>query len=74
VSNDLFHDAPKCDVKLERMVLRVRGDCHGDPAVSSDVTYDVEVSGESGAERLRELVDPRSMLRRSTPGASARAT
>jgi uncharacterized OsmC-like protein len=57
VSNDLFRDAPKFDVKLERVVVRVRGDFEGDPAVSGEVTYDVEVSGEGGPERLRELVD-----------------
>jgi organic hydroperoxide reductase OsmC/OhrA len=57
VSNDLFRDAPKFDVKLGRVVVRVRGDFGGDPAVSSEVTYDVEVSGEGGLERLRQLID-----------------
>ncbi len=57
VSNDLFRDAAKFDVKLERVVVRVRGDFVGDPAVSSEVTYDVEVSGEGGAERLRQLIN-----------------
>jgi putative redox protein len=52
----------------------VRGDFSGEPAVSEDVCYEVEVAGNAPRERLEELVShvdriaeiPNS-LRRGTP-------
>jgi organic hydroperoxide reductase OsmC/OhrA len=55
VSNDLFREAAKDGIALERVVVRVRGDFAGDPAVSGAVEYDVECAG-APAERLEELV------------------
>jgi len=34
VSNDLFREAHKFDVRLDRVVVRVTGDFEGDPAIS----------------------------------------
>jgi hypothetical protein len=34
-----------------------RGDFTGDPAVSTELTYEVDVEGDAPAERLRALVD-----------------
>jgi len=56
-SNDLFREADKFNVRLERVVVRVRGDFEGDPAISGPITYDVEVSGTGGDDSLRQLVD-----------------
>jgi putative redox protein len=44
------------EVLLERVRIVVQGDFGGDPAVSTDVVYDVEVSGDAPRERLEQLV------------------
>src|SRR5919202_5233257 len=56
VSNDLFREARADGIELERVRVVARGDFRGDPPVSTDVTYDVEVTGHAPPERLRELV------------------
>jgi putative redox protein len=56
VSNDLFREAMSSGVALKRVVVRVTGDFVGSPAVSTDVAYDVEISGSGSPEQLRRLV------------------
>jgi putative redox protein len=56
ISNDLFREARREGLALEHVRVVVRGDFTGDPAVSTEVVYDVEVTGQAPAERLRELV------------------
>jgi uncharacterized OsmC-like protein len=56
VSNDLFREARAAGIELARVRVTVRGDFQGDPAVSTDVEYDVEVEGDASRERLEELV------------------
>jgi len=56
VSNDLFREARARGIELERVRVAVRGDFGGDPAVSSDVQYDVEVEGRAAADELVALV------------------
>jgi uncharacterized OsmC-like protein len=56
VSNDLYREAAKEGLELERVVVRVRGDFGVDPAVSTDVEYDVEVEGAAPREQLESLV------------------
>jgi len=56
VSNDLFREAAAMGVALDRVVVRVTGDFIGSPAVSTDVGYEVEISGDAPPETLRELV------------------
>ena len=56
VSNDLFREARAAGIELERVRVTVRGDFSGDPAVSTDVEYDVEIEGDATPDRLRELV------------------
>jgi len=56
VSNDLFREALSSGIALERVVVRVSGDFVGSPAVSTDVVYEVEISGCASPEKLRELV------------------
>ncbi|WP_026211672.1 OsmC family protein [Longispora albida] len=57
VSNDLFREAAAAGITLERVHVRVHGDFTGDPAVSAPIQYEVELSGDAPADRLRELVD-----------------
>jgi len=56
VSNDLFREARREGIVLDRVRVVVRGDFEGDPAVSTDVAYDVEVTGDAPRERLESLV------------------
>jgi uncharacterized OsmC-like protein len=74
VSNDLFREARNDGIELERVRITVHGDFDGDPAVSTDVTYDVEVSGGATREQLEALVakvdaiaEIPNSLRRGTP-------
>jgi putative redox protein len=74
VSNDLFREAGARGIRLTHVRVRVVGDFDGDPVVSQDVSYDVEVAGEASQEQLEQLVShvdaiaeiPNS-LRRGTP-------
>jgi uncharacterized OsmC-like protein len=71
ISNDLFREAPRFGVDLDSVRVTVDGNFSGDPAVSSPVTYDVELSGSGDLEGLARQVDriaeiPNS-LRHGTP-------
>jgi putative redox protein len=44
-------------IALRKVVVRVAGDFQGEPAVSTDIQYEVELSGQASAEELRALVD-----------------
>jgi uncharacterized OsmC-like protein len=57
VSNDLFREAQAAGIALRRVRVRARGDFTGDPAVSTEVTYEVEAEGAAPAARLRALVE-----------------
>ena len=56
VSNDLFREARAEGIDLERVRVTVRGDFNGDPPVSTDVVYDIELEGEAPRGRLEGLV------------------
>lgn len=74
VSNDLFREARAAGITLHRVEVTVHGDFTGDPAVSTEVGYDVRVEGDATDERLRDLVarvdaiaEIPNSLRRGTP-------
>ena len=56
VSNDLFREASARGIRLTHVRVRVVGDFEGDPAVSQDVSYDVELAGGASRQQLAELV------------------
>ena len=56
VSNDLFREAAARSITLHHVQVTVRGDFSGDPAVSEDIVYEVEIDGDAPAERLESLV------------------
>ncbi len=56
VSNDLFREAKVIGIDLDRVRVLVRGDFGGDPAVSTQIAYEVEIVGNASTERLRALV------------------
>jgi hypothetical protein len=70
----LFREAAAAGIRLDQVRVVVRGDFAGEPAVSTGVEYDVELSGDADEGRLAALVArvdavaeiPES-LRRGTP-------
>ena len=56
ISNDLFREARTEGISLDRVRIRVRGDFVGDPAVSTEIDYEVELHGAASRERLEALV------------------
>ena len=57
ISNDLFRDARADGIELRHVRVKVSGDFVGEPAVSEEICYEVEVSGDAPEEQLRALVD-----------------
>ena len=45
------------DIELESVRVKVGGNVVGEPAVSDEILYEVEVKGDAPEERLRALVD-----------------
>ncbi len=56
ISNDLFRDARAAGIKLSRVRVKVGGDFAGEPVVSDEIRYEVEVSGDAPEDRLRALI------------------
>ena len=56
VSNDLFREAAAEGISLTRVRVTVRGDFAGEPAVSDEISYDVDIDGDAAGERLQSLV------------------
>jgi uncharacterized OsmC-like protein len=56
ISNDLFRDARAAGIELRRVRVKVSGDFVGEPAVSDEIRYEVEVDGDASEEQLRDLV------------------
>ena len=57
ISNDLFREAHRFGVELHSVRVTVDGEFSGDPAVSGDISYDVELSGSGDLEALVREVD-----------------
>ena len=57
ISNDLFREARAAGIELSNVRVKVSGDFVGEPAVSDEIQYEVEVAGNVPEDRLRELVD-----------------
>ena len=56
ISNDLFREARASGIELSHVRVRVTGEFVGEPAVSNDIQYEVEVEGDAPEDRLRSLV------------------
>ena len=81
ISNDLFREARALRLEIDRVRVRVRGEFGGDPAVSSEVEYDVELEGdappaqlEALVRRVDEIAEIPNSLRRGTIVRLGRAT
>ena len=57
ISNDLFRDARAVGIELSRVRVKVNGEFVGEPAVSEEIRYEVDVSGDAPEEQLRDLID-----------------
>ena len=57
VSNDLFREARQQGIRLDVVRVTVDGDFAGSPAVSTPVSYRVQISGDADDDALRELVE-----------------
>ena len=57
ISNDLFREARSAGIELESVRVKVGGNFVGEPAVSEDILYEVELKGDAPEERLQALVD-----------------
>ena len=57
ISNNLFREARAAGIELESVRVKVGGNFVGEPAVSEDILYEVELKGDAPEERLQALVD-----------------
>jgi putative redox protein len=57
ISNDLFREAARVGISLRRVRVTVVGDYAGDPAISTPIEYEVELTGDTTDDALRELVE-----------------
>jgi len=57
ISNDLFREARAAGIELSSVRVKVSGDFVGEPAVSDEIQYEVEVEGYAPVEQLRTLVE-----------------
>ena len=57
ISNDLFREARTAGIELEGVRVKVGGDFVGEPAVSDEIFYEVELKGDAPEARLQDLVD-----------------
>jgi putative redox protein len=57
ISNDLFREAALRGIQLTRVVVKVDGGYDGDPAVSTGISYAIELEGRAADDELRSLVD-----------------
>jgi uncharacterized OsmC-like protein len=74
ISNDLFREARAAGIRLQDVRVVVRGDFSGEPAVSTPIEYNVELSGDASAQVLRELagrVDEIAEIPNSLRGGTA---
>jgi putative redox protein len=57
ISNDLFREARTAGIELESVRVKVGGNFVGDPPVSDEILYEVELKGDAPEARLQALVD-----------------
>jgi putative redox protein len=57
ISNDLFREAQSAGIELRSVRVKVSGDFAGEPAVSDEIQYEVDVAGNGPEDQLRALID-----------------
>ena len=56
VSNDLFREAAKRGIRLDRVRVVADSDYSGNPAISTPIEYQIELAGDASHEMLADLV------------------
>ncbi|MGZ4702633.1 MAG: OsmC family protein [Ilumatobacteraceae bacterium] len=57
ISNDLFREAALRGIELTRVVVKVDGGYDGRPAVSTGISYSIELEGRAAVNDLQSLVE-----------------
>jgi putative redox protein len=57
ISNDLFREARAAGIELSSVRVKVSGDFVGEPAVSAEIQYEVEVAGNVPDDQLQALIN-----------------
>jgi putative redox protein len=57
ISNDLFREARAGGIELSRVRVKASSDFVGEPAVSDEIRYEVELAGNVPEDRLQALID-----------------
>jgi putative redox protein len=57
ISNDLFREARAAGIELSSVRVKVSGDFVGEPAVSDEIQYEVEVAGNVPDDQLQALIN-----------------
>jgi len=57
ISNDLFREARTAGIELGTVRVKVSGDFVGDPAVSEEIHYEVELTGNATDNELSALIE-----------------
>lgn len=57
ISNDLFREARAASIELTSVRVKVSGTFVGDPAISDEIQYQVEVDGNVPEEQFRALIN-----------------
>ena len=65
ISNDLFREARVDSIELSSVRIKVGGDFVGEPAVSEEILYEVEVEGDA-PEEVDEIAEIPNSLRQGT--------
>ncbi len=56
VSNDLFREAARRGIRLDRVRVVAESDYAGSPALSTLIEYQIELSGDASEDALADLV------------------
>ncbi len=74
ISNDLFREAARRGIRLDRVRVAADSEYTGSPATSTPIEYEVELSGDASREALADLVayvdeiaEIPNSIRRGTP-------
>ena len=55
--NDIYREATKRNIKVERLEVEVNGDFGGEGDPAANVTYQVKVFAQAGEDNIREMME-----------------
>jgi len=54
--NDIYREAAKRDIKVERVEVEVKGDFDAERKPGSNIVYHVNVNADASEEKIQELI------------------